>query len=118
MFAFIVYTLITAVQRPVRVDGVERLLARASLQAQPHVCVPDVVGVGRPRRGADRQLCLRRSQRRVVAQVVDEVGEQGTGLPGVREVAARRGHTVARLEDVAHGGARLLGKPLSIGRNR
>ena len=52
----------------------------------------------------------------MVAQVVDEVGEQRPGLPGVREVAARRGHTVARLEDVAHGGACLLGKRLRIGR--
>ncbi len=38
-----------AVQRPVRVDGVERLRARASLQAQPDVRVLDEVGVGRPR---------------------------------------------------------------------
>src|SRR5262245_39331635 len=106
-----------AVQRAVRVDGVERLLAHAGLQAQPYVPVPDVVGVGRPRRGADRQFRLRPGQRRMVAQVVDEVGEQRPSLPGVREVAARRWHTVARLKDVAHSGARLLGKRLRIGRN-
>src|SRR5688572_28692682 len=70
------------VQRPVRVDGVQRLLTRPLLEAEPRVRVPDVVAVRRPRGYADRELSLRVTQRRVVAQVLDEVGQQGARLLG------------------------------------
>jgi hypothetical protein len=105
--------------RPPSGPGVSTAWSAASrVPTPPPGPGPAVVGGGRPRRGAARPLRRRRGQRGGGAQVVDEGGEQRPGLPGVREVAARRGQTVARLEEVAHGGARRLGTRLGIGRHR
>src|SRR5262249_4233862 len=54
-------------------------------------------------------------ERGVIAQVLDQVGEQRAGLAGVGEVARRRRYGLSRREDMAHGGAGLLREGIGIG---